>query len=151
MTDAELHALLARLAAADATLETPARVERAVLAEYRETLARSAAVREARRWMWTVAAAAVIAALFAMVRRPPVGEPDGAAGQEAFLPLGDDGDSEVLADLEAVHVLRVEMPRTALAGFGYSGTGLPTEAGSLVRADLLVGNDGIARGIRFVP
>jgi hypothetical protein len=152
MTDSDLDALLARIAAADAMLEAPARVERAVTAAYRETLV-PAAIRPARSWLWAgLAATAVIAALIGMLRRPVAVEPAAASEEEAFLPLGDDdGDGEALADLEAVHVMRVEMPRTALAGFGYSGTGLPTEAGSRVRADLLVGNDGIARGIRFVP
>ena len=146
MTDRELDSLLARLVEADGALEPPARIERDVLAAYRQARV-PAGVRQSRGWLWaSLAAAAVIVALVGMMRRP-AGVEQPAVEEEAFLPLGtDDG-----ADLEAVHVMRVEMPRTALAGFGYSGTGLPAEMGALVQADLLVGNDGIARGIRFVP
>ena len=73
---------------------------------------------------------------------PPVAEAEGD-----FTPLlyGDPW-----ADVDAVQVVRVEMPRSALAALGYVHAPPPSEAATAVRADLLVGNDGIARGIRFV-
>jgi hypothetical protein len=46
------------------------------------------------------------------------------------------------------HVVRVELPRSAMASFG-----LPVNferAGGRVKADVLLGDDGIARAIRFV-
>ena len=49
---------------------------------------------------------------------------------------------------DRVEVYRVRMPRAAVAGYG-----LPIEPGLLggsVTADLAVGNDGIARAVRFV-
>jgi hypothetical protein len=53
-----------------------------------------------------------------------------------------------LAMAEGGQVLRVELPRSALASFG-----LPVNAQRInepVKADVVVGNDGIARAIRFV-
>jgi hypothetical protein len=49
---------------------------------------------------------------------------------------------------EDAHLVRVELPRSALASFG-----LPVgadSAGGRVKADVLLGEDGIARAIRFV-
>jgi hypothetical protein len=62
-----------------------------------------------------------------------------------FIPLTD-GDS--LKQIERGELIRVRMPRTALLKFG-----LPMNvesAGIPVKADLLVGEDGLARAIRFV-
>ena len=56
--------------------------------------------------------------------------------------------SENPAPMEAGQVIRVEMPRAALAKFG-----LPVDverAHAPVKADLLLGEDGFARAIRFV-
>lgn len=63
----------------------------------------------------------------------------------AFLPLVE---AESLAGIESGHIMRVEMPREALVSFG-----LPMNqerAGELVKADVLLGDDGVARAIRFV-
>jgi hypothetical protein len=52
------------------------------------------------------------------------------------------------ASAEGGHLVRVELPRTALASFG-----LPVNAEAAsgrVKADVLLGEDGIARAIRFV-
>lgn len=62
-----------------------------------------------------------------------------------FLPLVDADSS---AAQEGGQLVRVEMPRTALAAFG-----LPMNierADEPVKADVLVGHDGLARAIRFV-
>lgn len=61
-----------------------------------------------------------------------------------FFPL-DDGLS---MPVESGHLMKIEMPRSALASFG-----LPTSierANEVVKAEVLVGTDGIARAIRFV-
>jgi len=63
----------------------------------------------------------------------------------AFLPLVE---ADSLAGIESGHIMRVEMPREALVAFG-----LPMNqerAGELVKADVLLGDDGVARAIRFV-
>ncbi|MBO0725316.1 MAG: hypothetical protein J2P52_06930 [Blastocatellia bacterium] len=62
-----------------------------------------------------------------------------------FFPLGYGGDQN---QMERGEVIRVQMPRSALIAFG-----LPVNverADTPVKADLLVGEDGMARAIRFV-
>jgi hypothetical protein len=156
----DLDALLAAARAADADLEASPRVEARLRASYRELhqplspveSPRGIGLRAARDWFWAGLAAAVAAAALVAVTRPPrapsapaVAEVD--AETEDFTPLlyGDPW-----ADVDAVQVVRVEMPRSALAALGYVHAPPPSEAAAAVRADLLVGNDGIARGIRFV-
>jgi hypothetical protein len=62
-----------------------------------------------------------------------------------FLPLTYGGN---LSQLDDGQVVRVELPRSALQSFG-----LPVNAervGERVKADVLLGHDGVARAIRFV-
>jgi hypothetical protein len=71
-----------------------------------------------------------------------------ASAQEVateFIPLGQAGP---YTQAEEGHLVRVELPRSALASFG-----LPVNAeapGGRVKADVLMGQDGVARAIRFV-
>jgi hypothetical protein len=70
---------------------------------------------------------------------------DGAEIATDFIPLVQ---AARFGPAEGGHVVRVEMPRSALVSFG-----LPVNferAGGRVKADVLVGDDGIARAIRFV-
>jgi hypothetical protein len=62
-----------------------------------------------------------------------------------FLPVAGFVD---LADLESGQILRVELPRSALLSFGLPVD--PDRASERVKADVLVGGDGVARAIRFV-
>ena len=62
-----------------------------------------------------------------------------------FIPLMDRTSVE---QMDGGQVMRVELPRSALISFG-----LPMDmerATERVKADVLVGNDGLARAIRFV-
>lgn len=62
-----------------------------------------------------------------------------------FIPLTQAG---AYTQAEEGHLVRVELPRSALASFG-----LPVNAeapGGRVKADVLMGQDGVARAIRFV-
>ena len=47
------------------------------------------------------------------------------------------------------HIVRMEVPRAGLVAFGLEPRDLPTER-STVLADVLVGEDGLARAVRFV-
>ena len=61
-----------------------------------------------------------------------------------FLPLTYGG----LSQVDDGQVVRIEVPRSALQSFG-----LPVNierAGERVKADVLLGHDGVARAIRFV-
>jgi hypothetical protein len=73
--------------------------------------------------------------------------PDARAQEVAteFIPLVQAGP---YTPSEEGHLVRVELPRSALVSFG-----LPVNAeaaGGRVKADVLMGQDGIARAIRFV-
>ena len=62
-----------------------------------------------------------------------------------FMPLMN---RETLAQMDGGQVMRVELPRSALMSFG-----LPMDmerATERIKADVVVGNDGLARAIRFV-
>lgn len=62
-----------------------------------------------------------------------------------FIPLVN---GESLAQLDSGQIVRVELPRSALMSFG-----LPMDmdrANEPIKADVVVGNDGLARAIRFV-
>lgn len=69
-------------------------------------------------------------------------------GQEIatdFMPLTYDDSSQ---PMESGQVIRVQMPRTALASFGLPIN--PERANETVKADLLLADDGSARAIRFI-
>lgn len=63
----------------------------------------------------------------------------------AFIPLAG---GRSFAPAESLQLMRIELPRSALVSFG-----LPMNverADQRIKADVLVGNDGVARAIRFV-
>jgi hypothetical protein len=62
-----------------------------------------------------------------------------------FFPMSD---ASALATMDGGHVIRVELPASALVSFGLPVTA--DRAGGRVKADVLIGNDGLARAIRFV-
>jgi len=84
----------------------------------------------------------------AAAERPVVAPP-----QEASVTIEDAAEfvaldyGDTLADVESVHVVRVQLPPTALTALGWP---MSEEADRPVNADLLVGHDGVARAIRFV-
>jgi hypothetical protein len=153
---AELHQRLAGVAAADERLEAPARVEQRLRQAFLGARSRRGRelVRPAttlplfgRGWRALAAAAAVLIALAAVLRQADPVLPElasEAADGAEFLPLveGDAWD-----DLDAVQVVSLEVPRSALDSLGWNGS---PEAASPVTAEVLVGQDGLARGIRFV-
>jgi hypothetical protein len=61
-----------------------------------------------------------------------------------FIPLTQGGQ---YAQAEEGHLVRLELPRSALASFGLP---VNAEAGGRVKADVLLGEDGTARAIRFI-
>lgn len=72
----------------------------------------------------------------------PIADPEIATD---FIPLMN---RESLTQLDGGQVMRVELPRSALMSFG-----LPMDmerANERIKADVVVGNDGLARAIRFV-
>ena len=52
--------------------------------------------------------------------------------------------------LTSTHLVRIDLPRRALASFGLLGRELDHSSSETVLADLMVGDDGLARAVRFV-
>ena len=73
-------------------------------------------------------------------------KPGEAESVTDFIPL--DAGASAAPPLESGQLVRVQLPRSALASFGLP---LSAERGNEpVKADVLLGNDGLARAIRFV-
>jgi hypothetical protein len=106
-----------------------------------------------------LASAAVLAAVLVVprgtVRRPEPGRRASPAVAPAATAAarGDEPEfvslsyGEDLRELDSLQVVQVELPRTALAAFGWPG-GDP-QAGA-VTAEVIVGHDGVARAIRLL-
>lgn len=159
-----LRAFAARTAGAEA----PARVEAALLRALRDPEGLyDVAARPSRsiELLLLGAAAAILAAIVVVPPRagglhepapatfaagapatmadPPAGGT--VAGENAefvSLSYGED-----LRELDSLQVVSVELPRTALAALGWPADS--AQAGS-VKAEVIVGHDGVARAIRFV-
>jgi anti-sigma factor RsiW len=131
-------------AAADAHYEAPlaleARLRRAVRAERRRATGSRRAVPS---WTWPVAAAVAGLALWGAIPRQTARTQMAGVEEAAFqaLPGGD------LEDMDGYQVVRVELSRPALARLGFAVGDLEARA---VAADVIVGQDGVARGIRLV-
>src|SRR5688572_3406879 len=151
--DSKLNAALRALAEDDAKLSSSPDVEKRLLSELR------AISRERRRLTWlgvsSVAAALILGiALYAWrignpqpsdaVQSPAAPEEAIAEVATEFLPLPY---SHVPMNMGST--VRIEVPATALVSFGLAPTDF-READGTVQADVLIGEDGLARAIRFV-
>ncbi len=139
-------------------LEASRGVEARLRAEVR-TIAR----RRRTRWagVAALAAAAVLAIAIAVPSKRVVEAPGAAAspsgGAEraavevatAFFPLSYSG-----MPVSNPQIVRLEVPRAALASFGLTPIDVPDSgsvtASGTVQADVVVGEDGVARAVRFV-
>ena len=139
-----LSAELGHLAAADAVLEAPAALEKRLLQAFRATARRAARPRRGvPAWAWPAAAAAAAWALWSALPREVARPAAPAVEEAAFRPLSY-GDID---DVDSYQVVRVQLSRSALAGLGFAVTDNEARA---VAADVIVGQDGVARGIRLV-
>ena len=166
-----LRAFAARTAGAEA----PPRVEAALLCALRDpesfeeggaasTMTTTSASR-AVELLLLAAAAAILAAIVVVPPRagsspepaaPTAVAPATVAGGEAAAvgAAGENADfvalsyGEDLGELDSVQVVRVELPRTALAALGWAGSD-SAQTGP-VKAEVIVGHEGVARAIRFV-
>ncbi|HLK21794.1 MAG TPA: hypothetical protein VKT81_22750 [Bryobacteraceae bacterium] len=146
-TDQKLLQGLRELAA-EGPRDAPAELEARLVGEFRK---RAQARR--RNVLLGVGTAAIAAALALTVIRPallqhaPAAQVSPQADDAAldFYPLPD---SEELPPLESATIVRVQLPMASLRLMG-----LPVSeegAADLVEADMLLGQDGMARGVRFV-
>lgn len=139
--DRVLDAALRAWAAESAGRQAPARVEAAVVAEFRRRKAR-------RRWRWAAPAAVAVVVLLAAAlsvlrpARPPV-----AARQPVYTEFIPVAYGEPFRPEEGGRILRVRLPRAALTSFG-----LPVNQDRLderIQADVLLGEDNLVRAVRF--
>jgi len=152
--------------------KAPNRVEAKLVAAFRGQ-AGMASLPAPRHWWspvvaWAAAGLVVAAAflLFVGRERPPVRPQTAQAGSAAsaagdwssvvpdtvpangeggFIPLPD---ADRLPQTDDLNVVRVEVPRSAMIALGYSVAA--DRASERVRADVLVGSDGLARAVRFL-
>jgi hypothetical protein len=149
-----LDSLLRELAQDDARHGTSKEVQARLLSEVRSIAARRRLRSYRAAVALTVAAACVAGVLMVIPRSttpgsPPVASPAPPRRETAtaFLPLP--GATAPSAD---AYIVRLELPRTALVSFGLGQTEtlISSRARNTVLADLLVGEDGLARAVRFV-
>ena len=144
-SDATLERTLAALREEESRVETPARVETAVMAawdsDHSNVGAASAAV-----WKHAVAVAAGVMLAVALGRlghelrdapRLPADESTGT-----LLLVG-----EPILDGEPVRVVRMRMPAATLVNLGIRSTA--GDLADVLDVDVIVGEDGVARAIRF--
>jgi hypothetical protein len=139
---------LRALREADAVVGASNVVEARLLAEVR-----AIAARRRRAQLTTLAAAAVLALAIALplwrlaVTMPPAPSTQIAAREVVtdFFPL-------TYGDVPATggQLVRLEVPRRALVNFGLAVDAIEPRAGDTLLADVLVGDDGLARAVRFV-
>ena len=151
-----LTSALRAVAAEDRSRGVSAAVEARLLAEVRSI----ARVRRIRRRALMVAAAAMLFVAIALPQwqsssRPAVAsDPDRAVGginsdtrelATAFFPL-----TYSSVPVSGGQVVRMQVPRAALARFGVTSFGVADDRSSTVLAEVVVGNDGLARAVRFI-
>ena len=151
--DASLTAALRALAAIDGRAGASAAVEARLLAEAR-SIARARRRRTLAAFLPIAAALilAVAAAVWQSTARPPVARMGRVAllqrgeAVTAFFPLAY---SHVPAS--GAQIVRLQVPLRALRSFGLASANAPDGGSSgTVLADVLVGDDGLARAVRFV-
>ncbi len=120
--------------------ETPARIEAALVKEFRLRRANRAG---RGRVVWgAIAAALLLLSAYSFTRTPVPVRPEVATG--FFAIPGNDP----FERLDHGRLVRVRLPRSSLRAFG-----LPMNeerALEMVKADVVLGEDGLARAIRFV-
>ena len=150
--ESRVSAALTALNRADARgMGASARVQAVLVAEVR-----SHAATERRGHLLTLATAAslalIVSASIWWMRAPVPLSPvfgSAVAGREVvtdFLPLPFSG-----VPTSTTHIVRLEVPRRALSSFGLgSFDAVDPSASAMVLADVLIGDDGLARAVRFV-
>src|SRR5437868_5303465 len=144
MTEDSMQELLRALADADAAAEAPPEIETRLRRQFRARKRK----RTLRRMVWCASAAAVVLVVFTTMHyRQHAATPASSPAVEEvvtdFFPLLDPA-----PPFQRGRLLRVEVPASAMRMVG-----LPVHAEHLldpIQADVLVGEEGLPRAIRFV-
>lgn len=144
--DQSLQQQLAQAAQALAVRQPPTKIKHQLDAALREAAQRRQPSRRLPAWSaWAagMAAAVALAVLWPRPAAPPVSAPPqtAATGVIEFLPLTPDG-----LPPSGGRLVRVYLPNTAP---GYWGLPI-AEAGSVLPAEVILGDDGVAHAVRFV-
>jgi hypothetical protein len=138
----ELNEVLAELGRQHREVEAPPFLEACLRAAARS--ARPAKI--AWRWGWAVAAALLISLVLWRTSRPsPEARIQTAESTTEFIAVP--GSETLPAPLET-SILRVRIPKGELRQYGFDVP--PPDAGEMVGADFVVGDDGLARAVRLV-
>jgi len=136
-----------RALAADGPQAAPDRVGRQLLGEFRARRRRQ----RARLWTSMSGAAAIAAGIVLLLwvrelPKPaaPVPAEIEAEAEASFYPLPQ---AEALPEVENAMVVRVQLPVSSLRSMGFP---MDEERTDEVQAELLLGQDGLARGVRLV-
>jgi len=140
-----------RALASDGPRQASVELETRLIAEFRQ----QSRLRRTRAWISAASGGAIAAAIAILVWIGPVVSNPGAAppdqavlADEAvadFYPLPD---ADALPPVESAMVVRVQLPMASLESIGFP---IDTDrAADPVEADVLLGQDGLARGVRLV-
>lgn len=138
---------LRAMAKDDAEMSASPNVEARLLAEVR-SVARGHRRRAIPQWIAAAAALILIVAgaLWWTRASGPASAPSVAEVKTDFMPLPYSS-----VPTPSVRMVRLEVPRQALASFGLASLEAISDSGTAtVTADVLVGDDGLARAVRFV-
>ncbi len=139
-----------RTLASERRCEAPVRVEEMLLTEFR----RRSRLRRKRVWASSVGVGAIAAAMAVLVwigpsapktSAPPESPTIADDAASSFYPLPE---ADALPPLESALVVRVQLPMASLQLIGFPID--EERAGDRVEADVLLGQDGLARGLRLV-
>lgn len=159
-SDDRLTGALRAMAAEDAVLGASQAVDARLHAEFRAAAAGARAAARRVRLVRLATAAALVTAIgfpsWRLSRRSvqvSIVANAGAPGAKTseivtdFMPLPYSG-----VPVSNAQIVRLEVPRSALVSFGLTPPDAPqaTEPGDTVLADVVVGDDGLARAVRFV-
>jgi len=140
-----------RALSSDGPRQAPAYVEDRLLTEFR----RRSRLRRARVWISAASVGAVAATIAVLLWIGPLVPRHAASSADApaiteettagFYPLPD---AEALPPVESAMVVRVQMPMASLELIGFPIN--QDRASDRVEAEVLLGQDGLARGVRLV-
>ena|SRR5271167_2763101 len=136
--------------ASEGPCQAPEYMEHRLLAEFRQRSRQ----RRARLWISGASVGAIAAAIAVLLWIGPLRPEPGVPQQEAAVQMDETGgfyplpDADGLAPVESAMVVRVQLPISSLELIGFPVN--QDRDSDPVEAEVLLGQDGLARGVRLV-